>query len=86
MKLSKLKLLVSNDFIKPKLSDLKIGDLIYFIDGTDTKRYCIINRIEKITPENKTKFYGGWYPDKKNAIRNNYDGGFMCLEHIFKVV
>jgi len=86
MKLSKLRLLTSKDFIKPILSDLKIGDLVFYYNSAGKKCYCLVAKIIEKHPVNRTKIYGRWYYDRKSALEVLESYGYMYLEDIFKVI
>lgn len=90
MKLNKINQILSDGFIKPKLSDIKVGDLVYYWQGEQEhgghKRYCVVAEIIVGRPAGTTQIKGYWDRDKKVALRHLKSDGMMFLEDIFKVI
>ena len=90
MKLNKINQILSDGFIKPKLSDIKVGDLVYYWQGVEGhggyKSYCVVAEIIVGRPVGTTEIKGYWNRDKKVALRHFRSDGMMHLNDIFKVV
>ena len=88
MKLKDINVALSNGFIRPKLNEIKKGDLVYYRStGDGTKYYCIVTNIEKNSDDLDNPYiYGNWCRDKSYARKHVYKGGFMCLNDVYKVI
>lgn len=86
MKLKDINTALSNGFIRPKLNEIKKGDLVYYISTHGGyKSYCIVT---KIIPGDYDgpRIYGNWSRDKGYAIKHVRTDGYMNLNAVYKIV
>jgi len=59
----------------------KVGDLVYYRDGSDQKHYCIIKTIEK--NESIIKIWGKWTTELSEINRVVDREGWMPIEKVY---
>ena len=85
----KLERIITGKSIKPKIADIKIGDLVYFVCPERGIIHCFVTKIEIDKEQNRDcKVYGKWLLNQKNPYEKYgmRSFGFNRLGNIFKVI